>query len=112
VSPALGVRGGQAAIPAKQYLRSDNGDIVPLGTSEQIAIRCDQTMVSYSNGGGGFGDPRARDPERIAHDVREGWISAARAVEVYGAVLDSEGAVDIAATAANRTALPSQRENE
>ena len=26
----------------------------PLGTSEQVAIRNDQLMVSYSNGGGGF----------------------------------------------------------
>jgi N-methylhydantoinase B len=112
MSPALGVRGGKAALPAKQYLRSDGGDIVSLGTSEHIVMRCDQTMVSYSNGGGGFGDPRARDPERIAHDVSEGWISATRAVEVYGAVLDLEGAVDIAATAAKRSALRRQSEKE
>ena len=112
VSPALGVRGGRAALPAKQYLRSDSGDIVSLGTSEHILMRCDQTMVSYSNGGGGFGDPRARDPERIAHDVSEGWISPTRAVEVYGAVLDLKGAVDIAATAATRPALRRQSEKE
>jgi N-methylhydantoinase B len=102
INPALGVRGGQAAAPAKQYLRSDGGDIAPLATSEQIVIRPDQTMVSYSNGGGGFGDPRERDPERIDRDVREGWISAARAVEVYGALLNANGEVDLAATAANR----------
>jgi N-methylhydantoinase B len=75
-------------------------------------MRCDQTMVSYSNGGGGFGDPRARDPERVAYDVSEGWISATRAVEVYGAVLDLEGAVDVAATAAKRSALRRQSEKE
>jgi N-methylhydantoinase B len=63
-------------------------------------------MVSYSNGGGGFGDPLGRDPRRIADDVREGWISARRAVEVYGALLDENGEVDIAATAASRR--PSQ----
>jgi N-methylhydantoinase B len=102
VSPALGVRGGQPSIPARQHLRSDSGEVLPLGTSEQIVIRRDQTMVSYSNGGGGFGDPGERDPERIAHDVREGWISAHRAVEVYGAALDRNGEVDVAATAANR----------
>ena len=102
ISPALGVRGGQAAAAARQYLRSDTGEVVPLGTSEQIVIRQGQTMVSYSNGGGGFGDPRERDPERIAHDVEEGWISARRAVDVYGASLSENGKVDIAATSANR----------
>jgi N-methylhydantoinase B len=104
VNPALGVRGGQPATPAKQYLRSDAGEIVALGTSEQIIIRRDQTMVSYSNGGGGFGDPARRDPERIACDVREGWVSAKRATAVYGAVLDEDEQVDVAATARNRRA--------
>jgi N-methylhydantoinase B len=102
VSPALGVRGGQAATPAKQYLRSDSGEVIPLGTSEQMVIRRDQTIVSYSNGGGGFGDPRERDPERIAYDVREGWISARRAVDVYGASLGEDDEVDVGATAAIR----------
>jgi N-methylhydantoinase B len=105
VNPALGVRGGQPALPAKQYLRSDSGKITLLGTSQQIMLRTDQVMVSYSNGGGGFGDPSARDPERIARDVREGWITAQRAVDVYGAELDSNGEVDIAATAASRRSL-------
>src|SRR5258708_14882450 len=45
----------------RSYLRADSGEIVPLGTSEQIVIRRDQTMVSYSNGGGGFGDPRSEE---------------------------------------------------
>jgi N-methylhydantoinase B len=102
INPALGARGGQAAAPARQHLRSDSGEIHVLGTSEQIVIRRDHTMVSYSNGGGGFGDPRQRDAERIARDVREGWITAARAAEVYGAVINRNGDVDIAATAANR----------
>src|SRR5258708_34642567 len=83
----------------KQYLRSDSGEIVPLGTSEQIVLRRDQTMVSYSNGGGGFGDPLARRPKRIADDVREGRISARRAVEGYWALLDEHGEVGRDATA-------------
>jgi N-methylhydantoinase B len=102
VNPALGARGGHAAVPAKQYLRSDSGEVVPLGTSEQIVIRPDQTMVSFSNGGGGFGDPSRREPQWVARDVREGGISARRAVEVYGAVLDADGQVDVAATSAKR----------
>jgi N-methylhydantoinase B len=102
VNPALGARSGQPAIPARQFLLADSGTVTPLGTSEQVAIRNDQLMVSYSNGGGGFGDPAKRDPEKVAEDAREGWISAARAMTVYKVALDETGRVDVVATAALR----------
>jgi len=35
-------------------------------------------------GGGGLGDPKDRDPEAVARDVREGYISREAAREVYG----------------------------
>jgi len=35
-------------------------------------------------GGGGFGDPRERDPEEVAADVRNGLVSADMAETVYG----------------------------
>lgn len=35
-------------------------------------------------GGGGFGDPRHRDPEAVAEDVREGLVSRAAARRDYG----------------------------
>jgi N-methylhydantoinase B len=67
-------------------------------------VGADQTVVSYANGGGGFGDPRTREPDRVAFDVREKWISAERARDVYGVALDADGGVDAAATARLRGA--------
>jgi N-methylhydantoinase B len=65
-------------------------------------LRGDGFMLR-SGGGGGFGDPRKRDPERIAHDLREGYISAEAAVQAYCAVVDpATGEVDIALTRARR----------
>jgi len=55
-----------------------------------------------SGGGGGFGDPRGRDPEAVAEDVREGYVSAQVARDVYGVAMTAEGAVDHAATQALR----------
>jgi N-methylhydantoinase B len=56
-----------------------------------------------SGGGGGFGDPHERNAERIAHDLREGYISPAAAVRDYGAVIDpASGDVDLALTRATR----------
>jgi len=98
VSPALGARGGLPSIPAKQWLRSDGGEVAAMGTCEQLVVRVDQTVVSYSNGGGGYGDPAERPPEKVAHDVAEGWIGRERAAAVYRVALAPDGSVDEAAT--------------
>lgn len=41
----------------------------------------------FSGGGGGYGNPLDRDPERVATDVRMGYVSAAAARKHYGVVL-------------------------
>ena len=58
-----------------------------------------------SDGGGGYGDPLMREPEKIARDVREGNVSQGVGREVYGVVLDAEGGVDAAASTAARAAI-------
>jgi N-methylhydantoinase B len=49
-------------------------------------------------GGGGFGDPRTRDPQRVAEDVLDGLITADEARRDYGVVVDAAGRVDAAET--------------
>lgn len=51
-----------------------------------------------SGGGGGFGPPAERDPELVAHDVREGYVSAAQAADAYRVALTAGGQVDVGAT--------------
>jgi N-methylhydantoinase B/oxoprolinase/acetone carboxylase alpha subunit len=43
----------------------------------------DEVLID-SPGGGGYGDPRERDPDAVARDVRQGFVSAGRARELYG----------------------------
>ena len=45
-------------------------------------------LVFFAPGGGGFGDPLDREPERVADDVANGWVSRERAREKYGVALD------------------------
>ena len=52
--------------------------------------------------GGGYGDPKERDPGAVAIDVRDGLVSRAAARSEYGVVLNDEGAVDGVATAMTR----------
>ena len=51
-----------------------------------------------AGGGGGFGPPEERDPEKVAHDVRQGYVSRRVAEEVYRVALDAEGRVDLEST--------------
>ncbi len=57
-------------------------------------------------GGGGYGDPREREPERVAADVRRGLVSPEAAARDYGVILDAVGAVDAEATRRQRSASP------
>ena len=48
--------------------------------------------------GGGFGDPFARDAERVRDDVLNELVSREAAERDYGVVLTADGAVDVEAT--------------
>ena len=63
-------------------------------------------LVVSSPGGGGFGDPLDRDPERVLRDVRDGVVSAEAAREHYGVVLAPGGRrIDAEATARRRSMI-------
>jgi len=63
-------------------------------------------VLGYAfQGGGGYGDPLARDPDKVAQDVRQHMVSTEQAHRLYGVVLRSDGAVDLDATAQLRAQL-------
>ncbi|WP_244471985.1 hydantoinase B/oxoprolinase family protein [Prosthecomicrobium hirschii] len=104
LNAATGARGGHAGAPSAQYRRRADGTLEPVPACAEVVIGPDEAMVSISGGGGGYGRPEEREPERVAHDVREGWIAAGRAEAVYRVALTAEGRVDPAATARLRAA--------
>ena len=69
-------------------------------------LKTDDVFRLDSPGGGGFGNPLAREPERVLDDVREGVVSREAAEQEYGVVLtraDGAWTIDEAKTAARRT---------
>jgi N-methylhydantoinase B len=50
-----------------------------------------ERLVLEMPGGGGYGDPRERAPERVAEDVRNGLVSREAAAREYGAVVGVGG---------------------
>jgi N-methylhydantoinase B len=105
INPAQGTRGGGAGGLSAQYRKKPDGSLEPLPACAEILIKADERMVSISAGGGGYGPPHERAVERVVHDVREGWISAERARDLYGVVLGDDLGIDEAATAERRAAM-------
>jgi N-methylhydantoinase B len=67
-------------------------------------------IVIASPGGGGFGDPRRRDPNSVLRDVADDIVSPANALKTYGVVLtDHPLGVDLDATRALRARVSPQR---
>ena len=62
-----------------------------------------------SPGGGGYGDPLDREPERVRNDVVGETVSLDAARDIYGVDFDAEGAVDVAATERRRDAMRARR---
>ena len=61
--------------------------------------RAGDVLHVTGSGGGGFGDPFAREPERVLDDVREGKVTVEAARRDYGVVLTpDQSAVDWTAT--------------
>jgi N-methylhydantoinase B len=67
-----------------------------------MGVAAGDTFVCEGPAGGGYGDPRKRDPEAVRADVLDGLISAATARRDYGVVLTEAGTVDAESTAALR----------
>jgi N-methylhydantoinase B/oxoprolinase/acetone carboxylase alpha subunit len=60
-------------------------------------------LVVHGGGGAGVGDPMKRDPEAVAIDVRNEFVSVEMARDVYRVVIDPESLeLDHAATEESR----------
>ena len=55
-------------------------------------------------GGGGYGDPFKRDPQRVAADVLRGYYTREEVERLFGVALAADGSVDAARTAKLRRA--------
>jgi N-methylhydantoinase B len=83
-----GVNGGAAGRPFRVDI--DGAEMEGLVDAEPV--RAGQLIRIRTTGGGGWGDPLDRDPERVAQDVRDGKVSQAGARDDYGVVPGDEEA--------------------
>ena len=64
--------------------------VSPSKFSNIIVKQGDQIRI-VSSGGGGYGDPRSRERDKVREDVRNRYVSVERARELYGATASELG---------------------
>jgi N-methylhydantoinase B len=83
--PALGLEGGQAgSLGSFEVIGVDGRARRIPSTATDVPLVGGELVIVRTPGGGGIGDPRERDPERLDEDVREGRVSPDAAAHVYG----------------------------
>jgi N-methylhydantoinase B len=112
VNPMMGARGGHAGARSAQFKRERSGTLVGLDICGPVRIADGERIVARTSGGGGYGAPEARARDAVADDVREGWISVARAAGIYRVAIDATGAVDHIATDALRAQVNTSGKNQ
>lgn len=98
---------------ARGEIPTDIGLLV--GDLEYLPEKCETLQHEVDafehtwSGGGGFGDPIDRDPEKVAVDVLNDAVSPGAAARIYGVVLGTDGSVDADGTVAARDAIRHER---
>ncbi len=97
--PPWGLYGGMPGACSKFLLTGKNGKTVQLPSKGTRRLEQGEMVSCITAGGGGYGDPFERDPERVRFDVMEGLVSARNARELYGVVLTQNFEIEPAKTA-------------
>lgn len=98
--PPQGIRDGKSARPGNCIVNpgTDKEKTLPSRYSD-FPLQAGDVFRIETPGGGGFGDPKKRDPERVLRDVREGYVTPDQALKDYGIAVkqtDGEWALDTA----------------
>jgi N-methylhydantoinase B len=86
--PPLGVLGGSPGALNEIVMCRDGVESRPVHWSkdEDLALRPGDWIQVRTPGGGGYGDPRERDPTLVERDIRRGYLTREEAEAQYGGV--------------------------
>jgi N-methylhydantoinase B len=98
-----GLAGGRPG--TNNLLEYRRGDELRLrhGRVPHIALEAGDLVRVVTGGGGGYGNPFERQPDRVLTDVLDGYISREQAVADYGVVIGADLLVDAEATHRERS---------
>ena len=86
---AKGLEGGTDGSPNLIKFRSGQADEIQVETYElDFKLEDSEVYTIESGGGGGYGSPLEREPERVLDDVIDGYITVTKAERDYGVHID------------------------
>lgn len=90
VSQPQGVNGGRPGRGGKWVINEGKGTerVLEFAIGDIEKLDKDDTVTFYTPAGGGFGEPRERDPKLVRRDVEYGYITKEHALEIYGVHVD------------------------
>lgn len=110
--PPWGVNGGKPGARATKTIEKPDGTRIIVGNkTEDLKVEANDLLHFVTWGGGGWGDPLARDPALVAKEIDQGLVTVTGA-RTYGVVIKDDGSVDEAATEALRTKMRAERSSE
>lgn len=90
--PGWGLFGGGPGGTPVATLRYPDGRVEEFHKATGKPVPAGSLLTVSTGGGGGYGPPQEREPERVLADVRAGYVSAARARELYRVAVVGDGA--------------------
>jgi len=97
--PPWGLDGGGPGGTSDSTISTPEGETERLPAKVTRSVKAGTRIVIQTAGGGGHGNPAEREEDRVLQDVMEGLVSAEKARQQYGVVVDTEqGIVDREAT--------------
>jgi N-methylhydantoinase B len=83
-----GILGGRPGACSEKWLLRKDGTRLPLPSKiDNVRVHSGDRVIFRTAGGGGWGDPLERDPQRTRNDVARKLMSEGKAREEYGVVL-------------------------
>ncbi len=82
--PAWAMEGGAEGSPNLVEFRPTEGEPQRYAFVSGLATKPGDVIRVITGNGGGYGDPKRRDPKRVAEDVKNGLLTPERAAQVYG----------------------------
>lgn len=84
-----GLCGGKSARRNTMYLYRQGGNEEEITANTLMPLMKDQRIEIRSGGGGGFGDPKSREVEKVLADIKDGLVSPEKAKVDYGVSVNS-----------------------
>ena len=104
-----GLYGGRPG-KSSQNIMNPDGEAEQLDSKLTMTLRKGDVFRHELPGGGGWGDPLDRDPEKVREDVRNEYVTTEGAVNEYGVIIDRDDyTVDTEATRELRRSLRESR---